>query len=520
VAEDPGRREALVVRTGVAGARVVAWFRLFGSGADPAPLQTVADGAGVARFECAVDPALVAFKDVEARAHGCAPARARTRGVDLALPLETAVSVRGTVRGFDGSPLAGASVALDGGGSVRSDDAGAFEVFSPPGRSPQRLVVFHRGHVAAELPVAVPSEGVVVDLARGAAIAGSVLYPDGTPAAGAYVGTADGDRGTRCDATGRFTLWGIESGEVELTCPLADERRVVAAGTGEVRFTATRSMVRVRVLDAAGRPFRNAGISWTCRRDGAVVAGGGSTGEDLEDRSIVSPPGCTLVVEARAGESFATARAAVPDRPGPTELSVVFGSGSYGRSLHVRLEGEGAAGPERIFVTAYGEDGSVLEGFEDRPFALAPTGEAAIGPLPQGARRARVSPRGTGSPAEDFLLPTVVDLEGGATEAAPVPVRFPTGGHLAVRFPEPDGSPSCSFRVFDDAGKDAGVRFWVKKGEEWMSRSGMAGPGRSGEPLPPGKYVVRLLRGGSPQASRDVVVLAGQVAEVEFADGR
>ncbi len=168
---------------------------------------------------------------------------------ELELPFQLGASLSGSVRGDDGQPLAGASVSTRGrmgppwgnanATSGATDERGLFQLQGVPAGKVTLHVQKDGWLEATGEPLQVVDgqsvRGLEFVLESGLRISGSVLWPDGAPAAGASVsarrlhnqGYREEVSETEADEEGRFALGGLEEGALDLVarCPADDERR-------------------------------------------------------------------------------------------------------------------------------------------------------------------------------------------------------------------------------------------------------------------------------------------------------
>lgn len=209
---------------------------------------------------------------------GFAPARVdgievrRGETTQLEIRLELGVSLRGRVLGEDGSAIEGARVWVDvSGGTPSTPDLhacksaadGSFELVGVrPGKvllhAAQRGTLLARIDLGA-LDSGALREGLVLRLASGGVIEGSVHWPDGSPAIGADVTLiADARQGapagrlegaTKCDREGRFRFGGLTAERYRLRASARTE-----AGPGLASSTAPIWIGRAQELRPGGPP--------------------------------------------------------------------------------------------------------------------------------------------------------------------------------------------------------------------------------------------------------------------------
>jgi protocatechuate 3,4-dioxygenase beta subunit len=220
---------------------------------------------------------------VEVVAPGCAPARAEVdlpTAEPLVIRLGAGKLITGRVSSLDGKAIAGARIEVKGPGmlepdpAVSSDRAGTFRI-DFLGTGDYALAASAEGFADARTSVASETEGVEIQLAREAVLAGKVVSGDGEePVARARVSVA-GNQGVRRDAVtgdgGLFETrrigpgtWTVriehdEHAPLEETIEFAEGEkaldRVFRLGSGAI--------VRGKVLDAATRaPIAGARVNF------------------------------------------------------------------------------------------------------------------------------------------------------------------------------------------------------------------------------------------------------------------
>ncbi len=289
----------------------------------------------------------------------------------ITLVLERQATVRGSVIGPDGTPVAGARVAAPGDGD-RTDDAGRFRLSSVRGGHVE-LTASANGFTdaAAAVEVAPGGElhGVVLALGAGGRIEGVVEEAAGAPVAGRRVELFSGGA-TRTDDAGRFVFEGLSAGSYTLFArPTATEiealgleaeqaQRVLErkvridvgpGGTAHVTIPPSGAglvTLEGRVL-VGGAPFRPERIA---AREGVAALWPGTAGGAGAYELVLPRPG-TWEVSVYFASARLETTVEVP-RPGHHELDLVFeagaiegrvlaadGSPAEGRS--VRAQGEG-----------------------------------------------------------------------------------------------------------------------------------------------------------------------------------
>jgi protocatechuate 3,4-dioxygenase beta subunit len=286
-------------------------FAIGGPAADGPRTRSAADGT----FELRVEAGRRGLLELP-RAAGLLFASREQRQVEVAayeadadlgeLGLIAAARIAGQVVDEAGQPVPSARVRANRdalaiwmpGQGEPVDGEGRFELIGlEPGRH----------GVGAEAPGFVPAtatvelksgeqvDGLVLRLARGASIAGTVLDDRGRPVAGARVAGfrdrelgpnvrvqgIDADAAVETDANGYFVLSGIEGEQVSLRAwaegCASQTLAGVAVGTGNVTFRLDRlGRISGRLLDTEGRPLAGSQVSARVF-NGAVRSGGPSS---------------------------------------------------------------------------------------------------------------------------------------------------------------------------------------------------------------------------------------------------
>lgn len=212
-------------------------------------------------------------------------------------------------------------------------------------------------------PVASGDEGVLFTLTRSAAVTGTVLMPDGTPAHDARVrlGNDRSWRSARTDAAGRFGLDGLRapggtlSAELDGLAASMEIGLLEGGAAADVRLVLApreRSYVRLRILDGEGRGIPGA------RADGWRAAEDGSVRLTLMERAgaeewiRVTAPGF-LEASVRARTSWSPDVAPVEDvalrQSGSVLLDVRAPDGAAIVDARARFLAEGVAhGPDAL----------------------------------------------------------------------------------------------------------------------------------------------------------------------------
>jgi Carboxypeptidase regulatory-like domain len=347
------------------------------------------------------------------------------RTVELELQLGGRVS--GVVLDQDGSPVAGAAVQpvragiaefLGGSGRARTEDDGSFEVFAlRPGKVSIKATMDGYADsepVQLEVAEAERVDGIELRLARGAHIAGRVLWPEGTPAAKArvFVERSGGQAGfnfTRAgrsattDADGTFSITGLDAEVYNL--------HATATRGGDQEDEARRAELEGRVADAG--PFVNeelrarlmasadlrTGPRWSLRREGVQASA-----EGLE--LVLEPP---LAIEGRVEDETGAPLSAfrIEARPKRDAMQFLPGVGDVGQGFE-----DAAGGAFRLegletgswTVTAEADGYAALE--EPHAIDLPGGGKDLVFVLTRAARVTGVVQDPTGAPVADADVET------------------------------------------------------------------------------------------------------------------
>jgi len=298
---------------------------------------------------------------------------------------------------------------------------------------------------------------VVVTLRPALTISGTVLQPDGTPAAAARV-TSDGRgrwvRPTQTDARGRFRLTSLEAGTYDVEARLLKAERVglvatasVAAGTTDlvlklVRPEGQATGLVVKVLDPDGKPvprayvqvdYGNGGSSGSTAEDGVAIV-------DVSGRAA-GLAGATVVVRAPRART-GTLLPFGPARLGPLtghETEVEIRLPVEATVTGVVRDPDGAPVRGAVVIAATEEQGRNLEGAFTRDGGDLPRartdadGRFRLGGLADGAEvDVHVAP------PPDFPRPEPVRVRGGQQD---VVVTLVPGTAVVVTVLDEAGAP-------------------------------------------------------------------------------
>lgn len=261
----------------------------------------------------------------------------------IAVTVGPTVAIRGTVRGADGKPLAGARVwpAVFG---ANANDAqrtwvtepllpwlaetaadGTFTLRGLPPLAPFNMRASHPDHATAWIYAATPAQPVEAQLEAGGRIRGVVRMPDGKPAVRVLVAAAAvgiGYANALTDERGHFELTGLPPDAYKVWAEATDLTVIAAKGIvvrgGETSDAATVQLtaggfIVGRIVDAAtGKPFAP-GPSTDVAMYGPARPDGGAC-----ECTPVLPDG-TFRIRAPAGVNRIYLRAAGDGYGEPTE---------------------------------------------------------------------------------------------------------------------------------------------------------------------------------------------------------
>jgi hypothetical protein len=165
------------------------------------------------------------------------------------------------------------------------------------------------------------------------------------------------------------------------------------------------------------------------------------------------------------------------------------------------------------------ETGSGVADFHDREVVLDDEGRTTV-EAPAGTFMLSVGTTKSFTPPTDdagLRAEREITIESGRT--VPAEMTIETGGRLRATVRDAAGevtTPGRRLRILDEAGERLPIGFWGKTDKGWSMPPRMAGPAWLGAALPPGNYTVVLIDDGEEIARREVAIVRGQTAEVEF----
>ena len=463
---EPVRALEVVVRDPagqpVAGAVVVAtpssgaWLP-FGGVARDTVRATVTGASGRALLE-ALPPGPWTLV---VQAEGFAPRRVRrVEAGPLEVRLEMGGVLTGVVRDAEGSPVAGARVALDADLPLETDwvaEASRVEAVTDGegrfrlggiGPTPVRVVARAPGFGRAEREGLEAGGHVELFLFPGATLVGTIVDGEGRAVEGALVQAAGGGLGTtappseRTDKEGTFVMAGVEPGEYVVVAREAGRapgigRAVVEADAEanvEIVLTAG-GFVTGRLVDPEGEPL--AGRAETVAFEGLGLPGFASELMSAEARGDGRfalgplPPGGLEIRATAAGHAAKRVQALVPEAGATVDLgSVALDAGLAIRGRVTDVDGVGIGGAR---VTATAESAAPYSPFEAT--SDADGGFAARG-------------------LEDDAYELVASAPGFARASATaragdqdVELRLEAAGEIGGRVVDADGRPVAEARV-------------------------------------------------------------------------
>jgi hypothetical protein len=509
----------------VAGARVRAVPAQGAPALDPpsAPPEETAsaetDATGAFRID-GLAPGAWAVSVDAAGEHPVLVRHAAVPGDPLEISLEPLGSARGRVLHADGRPAAGALVRLtsrDHGASARSAADGGYAISAPAGTY---ALAASAGDEAGAASVAIAAGAAAdapdVRLGPAAALHGSVVRPDGAPAAGAHValaghGTREVVARTDAGPDGRFEVRGLTTGAYDLRASAAGASPTSIPGITLAR--GTRFPLRI-ALSAAGA------VAGTVRDPGGRALAG------VRVRAVV--PGDALapapVAEARTDfegrfrlEGLAVGRAEVVARQEHVSIGV---------SAAVRIVAGGRAALDLVLPEAGDLGGLVSSGGRPAPagtsvVAVAMTGGPAALQvaraaadargryhlaLPAGRYRVHAAPGGS-APADLRAAPAFATVSAGETSRLDLTLT-PSGPERGVEILvlEPGGAPSPGALVTLGRPDGGRIALALAAGEDGRAAIGRPA-GMAGE-----RVTVRARNGGRTGEETLALPAAGTVA--------
>jgi RNA polymerase sigma-70 factor (ECF subfamily) len=512
----------LRVQTNVPGATVTIRFHFFGGAPNPPPLVRTADDRGVVLF----DPPPHEQKLHHVAVEAVAPDHGRARGMlndgAATLELKKGQVVTGKVVDPEGRPVSEVQV-----GALswdQTDEQGRFLVSASPDKDGIARIYVSRSpaFLAQEKDVRLPATDLTIVLERGETIAGRVTFEDGSPAPGVWM-SADRRRSwTMTDERGEYVLSALAAGEFEVSFhPYSryrpphwtggsERKKTFRTGVTNADWVINRNVIRVRVLDEKGLPFRFATVSLSGRSswDSSTLE------TDADGRA-------TFLYGQRKGSLVTQAPGCLSDH-----RELTFGSGRL-RDIEIRLTPIRETGsialdtrndrgePLRsILLTLTHEGGPVPDGFLYREVALDASGRARIEGIPPAKYTAQIATSHWVS-TEGYELPQYVPVEVRPAEVAPVDARLVVGGRVRVTVRNRQG------KIVAPMGlklKGSWVYFTPASHEKGRSVSTPLSAREAyitGTPVKPGRYELELIRGAARE-SQEVLVEAGKTTEVEL----
>jgi hypothetical protein len=522
----PATRRDHAYRTwgNVPGATVALQLRYYGGTPDPEPIERVADEEGYAGFDPPPRDEPLYDASLRIRADGyltqARDVEGGTTRYELAA-LSRFLAVRGRVVDWGGAPIEGARV-----GATRTDAAGCFELLSYKSHS-QRIVVQHPDFLSVKRTVTAPSEGTDFVLRRGLSVSGRVVASDGTPLSRIILKVDRKSGWTGPD--GRFRFSGLDPGEREL---LVYERSAppaaaggtwrsvkVTAGDRDIEIRVDDPVLRLRVVDETGLPFRFANA--TMRLDTGV--------RGLIYKVRMHEAGAATVILLPDAKVHLTATA-----PGyaPTEHEFEVGDRPV-REVVLSLRRPEATGALEIHATDADrrprtfvlfslktQSGAAVEGYQDKRIPLDEDGRARVEGIAPGKYRVRVGAVSSFRSISGYGLPCGIDVEVRPREASPVEARLPEGGRIRVTVRNAAGevAPPGSLELHRTDRTSRHYRAFTEEveGQVWMWASDYTRPVPviTAWPLEPGRYRVVMKRDGKKVTEGEVDVEAGRTADL------
>jgi hypothetical protein len=418
-----------------------------------------------------------------------------------------------------GSTVPYATFSVDGKSVGRAGGDGRFEIFvDEPGEV--RLDVGSSSHVGAEVTVTAPAEDVVVELSRGLSISGRVTFPDGKPAPGVLVASGSGSRRTGED--GRYELSGFrpEDRRVEVRCTPDDERRIVRAGETGVDFTVEEHVVRIRVVDERGRPFRRCKLELDGYRDGDRFFGLSAFLRTGTERTVDLPTGTELrILPSAPGREKRTRIVEITGEPRVHDIEVVLGYPPPPGGIEIVATD--AEGKPLAFVIAslLDSEGWCVAGVRDRRIELDGKGRGRLGPVPAGRFLLVVSTVNRWWSTEGYGLLSEQQVRVPSGGVALVLTRILEGGRIRLTTRSVNGKIVAprSVEIHDLKGRRLNNRF-VRENPDgsYSERLNQATSVLLAHPLPPGRYRVLVFRGEEVVGEAEVPVNAGGTTDLEI----
>ena len=508
------------VYTGAPGAEVTMKLRYYGSTPDPEPLVKTADAGGFAGFEPPEHKEPLFRADVEARAkgHGWHFSSPDISGT-ARLKLTEGVPIRGHVRSEHGKPVAGAEIQVGKGRKWRADSNGEFQLVVPR-KGNVTLWVRHRGHLEQEIRTTAPGEDLVVTLDRGLSISGRVVLR-GMPMPGVWVRAGNRGDYARTDEEGRYTLWGLEPGDVHVYCRMSGHPRSYSgsrfqitkpAGSRDADFTGfTLHLIRVSVGDEDGLPFRHAKITATARNG---ITHHGWAQEDGRFSAFVSVWKGKVVVSAKAPGLLGRATVDVRGTHRAHDVRVIMRPvrNPGWLVLNATDDRDTPLGHVVLFLTDEGN--ALAENFIFRRVDLDARGHARVAGVPPGRYRVMLSQYPAHYTVEGYWLTVYENVEILPGAEASLSVAIPVGGRVRVTVRDLKGAMLAPGRVVlkGSTGHETGVRFGKESDKGSYSRQIRDPvPAFSLTTLRPGRYTVEAVG-----VTREVTIERGKTTDIEI----
>jgi hypothetical protein len=388
-----------------------------------------------------------------------------------------------------------------------TDDEGRFVLEGPPGRL--RLQVLVNPWALAWTDVDLPGRDCVVRLERGRRVDGRVVLPGGIPVPGLKIQDPDTPRSTTTDPGGRFSLGGLRERRVSVSLRLGGDMSSVethSPRTDGEDLVLSEHFLRIQLLDEDGVDLREAEVHFS--------AGGRNFGE-----TTYSPGGLLLAVQH--GEEAAVTAHAPGRRSGAATVRLEGAARIHDvripmprsqdlSTLRLRiLDGEGRA-PGSARVTVHRMDGGAILGLRNLLLHPDDDGIVLLHAVPADARRVEVAPEAGGWDPADYRLPTAVSWEPVPGQESFHDAALPTGGRVRLLLRSATGKDleAGDVRLLGEDGEVEGAVFQDPPGRAGSDTPGEPGVRLLRDPVPPGRYVVAILR-----SSFEIPIRAGNTGD-------